>query len=86
MNNDYKRENGRVERMNKFLSDNDIESAWNVFYIDFTHESEKDGITFTSTLDHIFWNTDLRKAVLDSGVVHLIDNTSDHHPILYIVT
>ena len=81
LNTDTKRGNGRVARMEKFLSDNELESAWQTFNVDFTHEFEKDGVTFTSTLDHIIWNTELGKSVVDSGVLHIVSNTSDHHPI-----
>ena len=81
MNTEMKRKNGRVARMEKFLSDNELQSAWEIFSVDFTHEFEKDEVTYTSTLDHIIWNTELKKSVVDSGVLHLASNTSDHHPI-----
>ena len=81
MNTDMKRENGRVARMEKFLSDNELELAWQTFNIDFTHEFEKEEVTYTSTLDHIIWNPELRKSVVDSGVLHTASNTSDHHPV-----
>ena len=42
MNTDMKRENGRVARMEKFVSDNELELAWQIFNVDFTHEFEKD--------------------------------------------
>ena len=83
MNTDYKRKNGRVDRLKKFLSDNDLESAWDDFEVDFTHEFEKDGVTYTSTLDYLLWNTELRRSVLNSGVLHTVTNTSDHHPIYF---
>ena len=81
MNTDYNRKNGRVNRFDAFLSNNSFESAWNKLDIDYTHEFEKEGITYTSTIDHVVWNAALSKKVLDAGVLHLVDNTSDHDPI-----
>ena len=81
LNTDYKRNNGRVNRLETFLSTNNLESSWSIFDIDYTHEFEKEDVTYTSTLDHVIWNTDLHEAVLDSGVLHVVTNTSDHSPI-----
>ena len=52
-----------------------------MFDVDFTHEFEKEGTTYTSTIDHINWNDKLGDRVETAGVVHLVGNTSDHHPI-----
>ena len=81
LNTDYKRGNGRVTRMEKFLCDNDLSLAWKEFNVDYTHEFEKDDVTYTSTLDHIIWNNTLRENVSDAGVLHVVANTSDHSPI-----
>ena len=81
MNTEYKRENGRVKRFGKFLSDNNFENAWKKFGVDYTHEFEKNEVTYTSTIDHIVWNSALRKKVDYAGVLHLLGNTSDHEPI-----
>ncbi len=81
MNTDYERKNGRVERFNSFLTDNKLSYAWKTFDVDFTHEFEKDSITYTSTIDHITWNDELGDKVKTAGVLHLVGNTSDHHPI-----
>ena len=81
MNTDYKRKNGRVMRFESFLTDNRLEDAWNKFEVDFTHEFEKDGTTYTSTIDRIVWNAALSKGVKEAGVLHLLGNTPDHHPI-----
>ena len=81
MNMDEKRVNGRVFRIRKFITDNDLESAWDKFKVDYTHEFENKQTTHTSTLDHMIWNKQFHKAVSNAGVVHLPTNTSDHHPI-----
>ena len=81
MNTDFKRKNGRVQRFNSFLVKNNLESAWNKFHVDFTHEFENNGITHTSIIDHIVWNKELGKRVISAGVKDLVGNTSDHQPI-----
>ena len=81
LNTDYKRENGRVDRLNTFLSDNSFQAAWKEFEVDYTHEFEKDDVTYASTLDHVIWNAELRKKVSDAGVIHSLSNTSDHSPV-----
>ncbi len=81
LNTDYKRENGRVTRLKSFLEHNSFDLAWNTFKVDFTHEFELEGTTFTSTLDHVIWNQSFSTSVLDAGVTHSPSNTSDHSPI-----
>ena len=81
MNTDYKRKNGRVERYDKFLTDNSLADAWKQFDVDYTHEFENDGVTYFSTIDHIVWNNGLEKRVKTAGVLHRVGNTSDHIPI-----
>ena len=78
LNTDFIRNNGRVKRFDMFLSSNTLESSWKKFDVDYTHEFEKNGLTYTSTIDHILWNECFRKNVKNSGVLHLPENTSDH--------
>ena len=40
-----------------------------------------DGNTRFSTLDHFIWSKSLDDFVTDAGVLHSIDNMSDHSPI-----
>ena len=81
LNTDYRRHNGRVKRFQTFLSNNSLESSWNTFEANYTHEFEMDNTTYTSTIDHVLWNINMSKNVLDAGVLHLPGNTSDHSPI-----
>ena len=55
--------------------------AWDTYPIDFTHENSINDITYVSTIDHFFWNNNLSRDVSEAGVIHLAENTSDHHPI-----
>jgi hypothetical protein len=49
-NTDYKRENGRVTRIDDFLSTHAFDLAWKIYEVDYTHEFEKDDISYTSTI------------------------------------
>ena len=69
-----------VKRFDMFLSSNTFGSSWKKFDVDDTHELNN-GLTYTSTIDHILWKECFRKNVKNSGVLHLPENTSDHSPI-----
>ena len=56
LNTDFIRNNGRIKRFDMFLSSNTLESSWKKFDVDYTHEFEDNGLTYTSTIDHILWN------------------------------
>ena len=81
MNTENKRNNDRSKRFADFLSDKNLDDAWEKYNIDYTHEFEKNGVTYLSILDRIVWNSSLRELVDHAGVVHLVENTSDHEPI-----
>ena len=81
LNCDYARKNGRVARVQRFLSSNIMETAWETFEVDYTHEFENNDTTYTSTIDHILWNQNMKSSISDCNVLHLINNTSDHSPI-----
>ena len=49
--------------------------------MDFTHVMEKEGITYTSTIDHFMWNAGFADLVDDAGVINSPENMSDHCPI-----
>jgi hypothetical protein len=81
MNTDFKRKNGRAERYDTFLIDNGFVDAWKNFDVDYTHEFENEGTTYLSTIDRLVWNTGLDSKIKTAGVLHRLDNTSDHLPI-----
>ena len=47
----------------------------------FTHYQEAQGVPFTAVLDNYFWNETFTDKVVDAGVIHLVENSSDHCPI-----
>ena len=81
MNIDFNRRNGHGERFKRFLCEEGLVSLWTKFDVDFTHEFEIEDQTFTCTIDHIVCNEDLAGTVIDAGVIHMAENTSDHSPI-----
>lgn len=79
INVDFSRENGHSRRVSEYINEMNLVKAWENFAIDFTHEHTSNNNTHVSTIDHIFWNTSTE--IKDAGVLHCIENTSDHHPI-----
>ena len=87
MNADFTRNSGQVQGLHNYIDEYNMLKAWGggAYPIDFTHEHSINGITYVSTIDHFFWNDIKSNNVLEAGVVHLAENTSDHHPIyIYI--
>ena len=81
MNTDFSRTTRFVCTVNEFISNLDLIKSWEKFPVDFTHTTERDGITYTSTIDHFIWNCTFGAGVIDSGVIHVPENLSDHCPI-----
>ena len=80
-NTDFTRSSGHVRRLLSYIEENNMLKAWDTYPIDFTHEDSIDGITYVRTIDHFFWNNNLSSDVSEADVIHLAENTSDHHPI-----
>ena len=80
INADFKRSTCFVKNVEDFLAELDLRKSWDAFPIDFTHIMEMQGKTYTSILDHFFW-IETKTNIVDSGVIHSVENTSDHCPI-----
>ena len=39
----------------------------------------------TTTIDHFLWNESVSNQISDAGVVHSIDNNSDHSPVYCVI-
>ena len=59
--------------------------TWERFEIDFTNYQESNGMSYVSKIDHFFWSESLSESIIDAGVLHLVDNLSDHSPIFCII-
>ena len=81
INADFRRNSRFVSMVEEFVSGNGLTKSWDEFSVDFTHTSERDGITHTSVIDHFFWNEEFGSKVTDAGVIHLPENMSDHCPV-----
>ena len=81
VNCDFNRHSSHVKLLDDILTKLELMRSWNRFPIDFTHITEKNGRTFTSTIDHFFWSKSVDSSIEDAGVITLPDNMSDHCPI-----
>ena len=81
INSDFSRNSNHTRAVQDALQDLGLLAAWDDFDADFTCAHELLGRTFTSLLDHFFWNTTFSNSVTDAGVLHLPGNMSDHSPI-----
>ena len=65
------------------MEDSGLHSTWSEYEVDFTCTSVKNDVTSVSVLDHFFVSDgDLVK---EAGVIHHVDNSSDHEPIFCII-
>ena len=86
INADFIRKSGHVTSVDQFLDEKGMLKAFDIYDVDFTHVyNDKDDKTHISTLDHFFWNAELSKPVIDAGVIHNIENSSDHCPIYCVI-
>ena len=81
INSDFSRSTGFVESVERFVAELQLTKSWDRFEVDFTHVFEVEENTYVSTIDHFFWNEGLDEKIKDGGVIHMIDNNSDHSVI-----
>ena len=84
LNCDFRRNTGHVNTINMFINDNMLMKAWDFHFVDFTYTHEYDNIISLSVIDHFLWNSNFGNSVLECGVIHNVDNTSDHELIYCI--
>ena len=85
INSDFSRHTSHTEQVQEVVDELRLLSSWSKFDIDFTSTFELLGQTFTSKLDHFFWNISLDCCIEDAGVLHLPENKSDHSPIYCVI-
>ena len=71
--------------MRSFLDEFSLLKSWDKYEVDFTHSSVLNDVTHISTVDHMFWNEGLDEFIIDAGVLHIPENSSDHEPIFCII-
>ena len=85
INTDFIRVTGHVNCVRQFVEEINLIKSWEIYDISYTCLHEINGITYTSKIDHFFWNQNLTPYIEDCGVIHDIDNTSDHCPIWCVI-
>ena len=81
INADFLRNTCHTTTINDTVEDLSLTPSWDKFNIDFTCCHEQLGVSHVSVLDHFFWSDRLGTSVTDAGVIHALDNKSDHSPI-----
>ena len=57
INADFRRNSRFLNMVDEFVTDKGMKKSWDKFTVDFTHTSERDGVTHTSIIDHFFWKS-----------------------------
>ena len=86
INSDFTRNNTHTKAVREVVEELNLKVSWETFPIDFTCTTERDGGTFTSILDHIFMSEQIADSVLDAGVIHHHENSSDHEPVYCVLS
>ena len=68
-----------------FLQDCDLSTAWSSFPVDFTHSQEINGTPHFAILDHFCCSETTLGKIENAGVIHSIENFSDHSPIYCVL-
>jgi hypothetical protein len=84
-NSDFTRNTAHTRAVKEVVEDSNLLVTWDSFPVDFTCTSERDGRTFTSTLDHFFISEQLAGIVQGAGVIHHNENSSDHEPVYCVL-
>ena len=85
INSDFLRNSGHVRAVRNFVERMNLQIAWNKFDIDFTHVHEVNEVCSVAIIDHFFWSDSLDSSVTEAGVIHSIENSSDHSPIYCVI-
>ena len=72
--------------MKKTVDNSNLLVTWESSPVDFTCTSERDGNTITSILDHFFISEQLAGTIQSAGVIHHIENSSDHEPVYCVLS
>ena len=81
LNSDFSRNTGHVNDVKMFIQNLNLQMSWSKFPMDFTHTTVRNDVVYTHTLDHFLWGEGTDSDVVDAGVIHHVDNESDHSPI-----
>ena len=85
INAEFLRNTNHTRTVSDTVEELGLTRSWQKFEVDFTCYHELLGEYHTAVLDHFFWSETLNDAVADAGVLHLLDNKSDHSPIYCVL-
>ena len=86
INADFLRNSSHVQEVRNFMSRLNLFSLWDIYDVDFTHTFERaTGEVYHNTIDHILTLSRSQSTIEDAGVIHSIENMSDHEPIYAII-
>ena len=63
-------------KIKDFVVRNMLAKSWNEYPVSFTHVIEKERVTYTSMIDHFFWNKCASGFTEDAGMIRLPENVS----------
>ena len=81
INADFTRRTGHVKAVSEFIESFNLKASWDIFKADFSHISDVNEECTVSPIDHYFWNDTVTDLVSECGILHLMENNSDHCPI-----
>ena len=86
INCDFSRNTIHVKTIQDFWNKNNFYTLWTDHPVDFTYSFESEnGDSYNKTLDHILTLTSSKHQIVNAGVLHLVENMSDHEPIYTII-
>ena len=76
---EFSRSSRHVKLIKEFVEDTQMFDIWKMFPVDFTYSFEcENGRSSFIVLDHIFTLKRSENDIIDAGVLHLVQNLSDH--------
>ena len=86
LNSDFLRISSHVESVKVCFNELNLFSLWENFTVDFTYMFQKDNNAFTlSTIDHFVTLNKFGNKLVNAGVIHSVENLSDHELIYAVV-
>ena len=86
LNTDMLRRSSHVQAVRDFMTRCSLVSLWDYHEVDFTHSHESEnGNVSHSTLDHILTLRRSLDSVVSAGVLHQVENLSDHEPVYAVI-
>ena len=86
VNSDFSRDTSHTRAVKETVDNSNLLVTWESSPVDFTCTSERDRNTITSILDHFFISEQLAGTIQSAGVIHHIENSSDHEPVYCVLS